>query len=134
MGAEYTLYDTDSNIVDDINGNPCVGLTDANGNLEFTVPIDGREYYIQETKAPAGYEINPDKFYITPDAEGVSYEGSSILVPITVKDNPLIIFPPSPKTGDNINLFILAGIALVGITGLTATIIVVKKKKGNTNK
>ena len=133
-GAEFTLYDTDGNIVDDINGNPCVGLTDANGNLEFTVPIDGREYYIQETKAPAGYEINPDKFYITPDAEGVSYEGSSILVPITVKDNPLIIFPPSPKTGDNINLFILAGIALVGITGLTATIIVVKKKKGNTNK
>lgn len=133
-GAEFTLYDTDGNIVDDINGNPCVGLTDANGNLEFTVPIDGREYYIQETKAPAGYELNPDKFYITPDAEGVSYEGSSILVPITVKDNPLIIFPPSPKTGDNINLFILAGIALVGITGLTATIIIVKKKKGNTNK
>ena len=133
-GAEFTLYDTDGNIVDDINGNPCVGLTDANGNLEFTVPIDGREYYIQETKAPVGYELNPDKFYITPDAEGVSYEGSSILVPITVKDNPLIIFPPSPKTGDNINLFILAGIALVGITGLTATIICVKKKKGNTNK
>lgn len=129
-GAEFTLFDADGNIVNDINGNPCVGLTDEDGNLEFRILNDGGTYYIQETKAPSGYEINPDKFYVTPEVEGATNEGdNTIVVPIRVFDNPLYIFPPTPKTGDNFPMLILVVLAVAGVAGLTTTIIMVKNRK-----
>ena len=129
-GAEFTLFDTEGNIVNDINGNPCVGLTDDDGNLEFRILNDGGTYYIQETKAPSGYDINPDKFYVTPEVEGATNEGdNTIVVPIRVFDNPLYIFPPTPKTGDNFPMIILVVLAVAGVAGLTTTIIMVKNRK-----
>ena len=129
--AEFTLFDGDGNIVTDIYGNPCVGTTDENGNLEFRIYNNGGTYYIMETKAPTGYEINPDKFYITPENEGVTDEGDNVLlVPITVRDNPIVIIPNLPKTGDTINLIILVGTMLVGTAGLTTIIIIKNKKRG----
>ena len=129
-GAEFTLFDMDGNIVNDVNGNPCVGLTDEDGNLEFRILNDGGTYYIQETKAPSGYELNPDKFYVTPDVEGATNEGdNTIVVPIKVFDNPLFIFPPTPKTGDNFPMVILVVLAIAGVAGLTTTIIMVKNRK-----
>ena len=129
-GAEFTLFDADGNIVNDVSGNPCVGLTDENGNLEFRIYNDGKTYYIQETKAPSGYEINEEKFYITPDTNGATNEAdNTIFVPITVFDNPMFIFPPTPKTGDNFPMVILVGLAVIGVAGLTTTIIITSKKR-----
>ena len=128
-GAEITIFNEDGSIATDVNGNQCVGLTDANGMIEFVVVNDGTHtYYAQETKAPAGYNINPDKFAITPVSEGASYDSDgALLIPITILDT-IILIPP--KTGDNMNLGLWIALAAVALLGTAAgTIYIVKGKK-----
>jgi len=130
-GAEITIFNEDGTIATDVNGNQCVGLTDANGMVEFVVVNDGTHtYYAQETKAPAGYNINPDKFAITPISEGASYDSDgALLIPITILDT-IIVIPP--KTGDNFNMGLwitLAVLAVLGVAG--GTFYMTRNKKKN---
>ena len=128
-GAEFTVYREDGTIVNDINGNPCVGVTDADGYLEFVILSEKDvKFYIKETKAPKGYEINDDKFYITPTVEGASVEDAEkniILVPVFIKDKSIVI---PPRTGDTFNPVYYICLTLIGVGVTTGGIIYVRKK------
>lgn len=65
-GAEYTLYNADDNSV------ITSGITDSNGVLTIQGLKPGN-YYFLESRAPTGYELNPEKipFTITDNGDGV---------------------------------------------------------------
>lgn len=130
-GAEFTVYRQDGTVVDDIDGNPCVGVTDKNGYLEFKIYAEENEtYYIQETKAPSGYTINEKKFPITPTTTGNSSEENVTDVEILVEDK--VIFIP-PRTGDSFNSVYYTIITVISLSAVTCGIIYVcmqiKKKQ-----
>jgi len=127
-GAEFTIYRSDGSVMLDENGNPCVGVTDSEGYLEFRIVNDGDNYYIQETKAPAGYELNTDQFPITPTVDGAQVEDDGvILVPIMIRDRIIVLIPP--KTGDDFNIVYYSVAGLIGIGLFTTGIIYLKKRK-----
>ena len=130
--AEFTIFREDGTIVNDVNGNPCVGVTDENGFLEFKILYEeGTSFYVQETKPPRGYNINKDKFPITPTNENVTDEGENVLkVPIRIAD--IIIIPP--RTGDSFNPVYYIVLTVLGISGVAISIIYLKRKKINTKK
>ena len=127
-GAEITIYTGDGKVALDVNGNECVGLTDENGHIEFEIRyVEGQTYYAKETKAPAGYNLNEDKFQIKPvDAKGY---GKEEIIPISIFDR-IIIIPPHPKTGDSTPVMALIALIIVGAVGLTTLFIFKGKKKG----
>ena len=128
--AEITIFNADGTIAYDVNGNPCVGITNENGEVEFNLVYDRENtYYAQETKAPAGYSINPEKFEITPTSDRES-EGVC-LIPVTILDT-IIIIPP--KTGDNMNFglyIVLTVLSTCGLAGGCFYFFKRRKKKHN---
>ena len=121
-GAEITIYDDKDNIVKDVDGKDCVGITDENGHVEFNVIYNDKViYYAKETKAPNGYNINNNKFEIKPTTEHDKEHKN--IIKVTILDTAISI-PPTPKTGELI-LFILIGIAAISTSG----IIIFRKKK-----
>lgn len=130
--AEFTIFREDGTIVNDVNGNPCIGVTDENGFLEFKILYEeGTSFYVQETKPPRGYNINKDKFPITPTNENVTDEGENVLkVPIRIAD--IVIIPP--RTGDSFNPVYYIVLTVLGISGVAISIIYLKRKKINTKK
>lgn len=124
-GAEITVFDKDGNIAKDKNGKQCVGLTDENGNVTFTVLYsEGSKYYAQETKAPKGYQINKDKFEVKPKV----YDKRSVDISISILDKALVIpptpTPAAPGTGDSTKLLIFILIAMAGFV----TVLGVRRK------
>ena len=121
-GAEITIFNKDGSIAKDVNGKDCVGVTDENGLVEFTVPYveDVNSYYAQETKAPNNYQLNSDKFEFknTNDKE----DWDTDLVKINILDSTISI-PPTPKTGD------IVLITLVSILVLSGLIVIFTRKK-----
>lgn len=124
--AEITIFNADGTIAKDINGNDCVGLTDANGEITFEVLFDDPDnvFYAQETKAPAGYDINPDKFEL--QIAGNKDEAGKELIKIQVLDN-IILIPP--KTGDSMNLGLYITLIILASIGVTFGTLVLNKKK-----
>ena len=113
-GAEITIFNEDGTIAKDIDGNDCVGVTDENGEVNFTVLYkENNTYYAQETKAPSGYNINNDKFEITPSNDRES--AGTDLIKISILDTSIVI---PPKTNDMIPIMIIFIIAIGGITGI----------------
>lgn len=128
-GAEITIFDAKGNVVKDINGKDCVGVTDKDGNVKFTVfynAAKGEKLYAQETKAPASYQINKNKFEITP--KGTDDTEKPEIIPINILDEALII-PPHPKTGDVVKMLIPAVGGVVALA--TIVTLVVRKKRKN---
>lgn len=128
-GAEITIFDAKGNVVKDINGKDCIGVTDKDGNVKFTIfynAAKGEKLYAQETKAPASYQINKNKFEITP--KGTDDTEKPEIIPISILDEALII-PPHPKTGDVVKMLIPA---VGGVVALAAIVtLVVRKKRKN---
>lgn len=120
-GAEITIFDEKGNIVKDKDGKDCVGVTDENGEVKFTILyLKDNNFYAQETKAPSGYHLNKNKFPVKPKT--FSKEGADIKISIL---DEAIIIPPA-KTGDTNNLLIaLCGLGLAS-GGL---FFVIKRKK-----
>lgn len=128
--GEY-LKDADGNIIykvaKDVNGNDCVAVTDENGNVDFSIFYDENvTFFAKETKAPAGYQLCDDYFEITPDENRESL--GTCLIKINILD-AIIIIPP--KTGDNINIGLLATIAVLASIGMLGAVVILKKKKGS---
>ena len=128
-GAEITIFDAKGNVVKDINGKDCIGVTDKDGNVKFTVfynAAKGEKLYAQETKAPASYQINKNKFEITP--KGTDDTEKPEIIPISILDEALII-PPHPKTGDVVKMLIPV---VGGVVALAAIVtLVIRKKRKN---
>lgn len=128
--GEY-LKDADGNIIykvaKDVNGNDCVAVTDENGNVDFSIFYDENvTFFAKETKAPAGYQLCDDYFEITPDENRESL--GTCLIKINILD-AIIIIPP--KTGDNINIGLLATIAVLASIGMLGAVVILRKKKGS---
>ncbi len=134
QGAEITVYKKSKvkggkdTIALDANGNKCIGITDKNGQVDFTIVYNDEydetdEYYVMETKAPRGYDINTDKFEVKPSGDKESL-GTDV-IKISILDGIINI----PKTGDTstpIYLFII--LLAVGVAGITSLVIISKKK------
>ena len=106
-GATFTLYDKDHQIVKDKDGNDCILTTDDSGTVQFEIPYE-EGYYIQETKAPKGYQLNESKFDI------VYPENYTFLEPlvIQVEDRP----NETVNTKDESRIFLEVCVLISSIT------------------
>lgn len=110
-------------IVKDINGKDCVGVTDKDGFVEFTIMYDEHyKYYAKEIEAPRGYYLNNDYFEVIPTDDRES--AGVCLIPIKIYD---FIIPP--KTGDNMNIGLYTTLALLSAIGICGGFYFIHKKK-----
>lgn len=110
QGAEFTMYTKDGKIAKDIHGKDCIALSDENGmitwNMEYSKDIDG--YYIQETKALQGYQLNRNRYVISYSA---------------VKKDHTILFEVENKkittvdTSQRSDIFLFASICSIALIG-----------------
>ena len=110
-------------VVKDVNDKECIGVTDKDGVLEFTVMYDEHyAYYAKETKAPRGYYINDKYFEITPtdsrESEGIC------LIPVQIVD-----FAIPPRTGDSMNLGLYITLTMLSAIGVCGGLYFIHKKK-----
>lgn len=119
QGAGFTLY-TDS-ACKNVATNGDEATTDENGKATFTGLAAGT-YYLKETKAPAGYNLNSTVFTITVAEDGSgSTEG---VYSQTVNDYPL----ETPNTGGmGTMMFTIGGALLIACAGVL--FLVVRRKK-----
>lgn len=117
--AGFTLY-TDS-ACQSVATNGAEVTTDVNGKATFTGLAAGT-YYLKETKAPAGYNLNSTVFEITVAEDGSgSTEG---VYSQTVEDYPL----ETPNTGGmGTMMFTIGGALLIACAGVL--FLVVRRKK-----
>lgn len=98
--------------------------TGEDGTVTFT-GLKAGTYYVEETVAPAGYNINSKKFEITISTQG-------IVTGDNVTDNKLVVsdFPLSvPQTGGaGTVMFTVGGIALIACAGVLFFVVMRKKK------
>lgn len=98
--------------------------TGEDGSVTFT-GLKAGKYYVEETVAPEGYNINSKKFEITISTQG-------IVTGDNVKDNKLVVsdFPLSvPQTGGaGTVMFTVGGIALIACAGVLFFVVMRKKK------
>lgn len=98
--------------------------TGEDGSVTFT-GLKAGTYYVEETVAPQGYNINSKKFKITISTQG-------IVTGDNVKDNKLVVsdFPLSvPQTGGaGTVMFTVGGIALIACAGVLFFVVMRKKK------
>ena len=129
-GAEITLYTSDGAVAKDQNGNDCVGVSDENGHVSFTVVYDPEiSYYAKETKAPAGYEINENKFDIVAVyGENGEPIPDTLTIPIEIRDKKIIVPPSTGDLLDNKYVYIAVGSISAAIILI---IFAVKKIKKN---
>jgi len=92
--TEFTVFRNDGSVAEDIHGNHCIGLTDESGTLSWEIPYDKEGYYVQETKAPAGYRIDPSRYEVQLENKETIAE----VVHVTVADEKT---PDTPDTGDH---------------------------------
>ena len=108
--------------------------TGEDGTVTFT-GLKAGTYYVEETVAPEGYNINSKKFEITISTQGnVTGDNVTTDIPATdnVKDNKLVVsdFPLSvPQTGGaGTVMFTIGGIALIACAGILFFVVMRKKK------
>lgn len=98
--AEFTLLREDGSIVEDTEGNACVGVTDASGSITFNVPYN-KDIIVFETKAPKGFEIE-EKGYSIQYEDDYDFSHEKPIV-VTFKDEPI----NNPNTSDSSNVFLI---------------------------
>ena len=122
-GAELTLFKADGTVAVDKDGNPCVGITDGEGVITWTVEYadDLGGYYVQETAAPEGYRINNEHFQVVL-SEDYDFAVNNA-VKVVVNDTAL---PAIVKTADTFNA---VGLSMMFVGGLAAALFLFLKKK-----
>lgn len=131
-GAEFTLY-KDSACTEAIvvEGETVKATTTTNGNDKFYYGTHefyftpGVDYFVKETKAPAGYNINSTIFKVTAVAKAYTPVGTVENGAATVvKDYPVTV----PQTGGmGTMMFYVGGAALIACAGVL--LFVLKRKK-----
>ncbi|MFD1441748.1 SpaH/EbpB family LPXTG-anchored major pilin [Lacticaseibacillus hegangensis] len=130
--ATFTLYPTEAdakagtNPVTTEKGDPVTVTTDDSGKAEITgLEVDPtsktKDYYLVETAAPVGYDVDPQVFKVTATQDSK--------VDATVKDHDNLI-PNLPLTGSQGRILLYAlttGLIVIGATG----VIVIKKRQRN---
>lgn len=130
-GAEFTLY-KDSACTEAIvvEGETVKATTTTNGNDKFYYGTHefyftpGVDYFVKETKAPAGYNINSTIFKVTAVAKAYTAVGTVENGATVVKDYPVTV----PQTGGmGTMMFYVGGAALIACAGVL--LFVLKRKK-----
>lgn len=122
-GAELTLFKADGTVAVDKDGNPCVGITDGEGVITWTVEYadDLGGYYVQETAAPEGYRINNEHFQVVLSEDYDFAVNNAVKVVVNDMALPAIV-----KTGDTFNA---VGLSMMFVGGLAAALFLFLKKK-----
>lgn len=130
-GAEFTLY-SDSACTEAIvvEGETVKATTTTNGNDKFYYGTHefyftpGVDYFVKETKAPVGYNINSTIFKVTAVAKAYTAVGTVGNGATVVKDYPVTV----PQTGGmGTMMFYVGGAALIACAGVL--LFVLKRKK-----
>lgn len=130
-GAEFTLYKdpacTEAIVVD---GETVKATSTETGNDKFYYGTHefyftpGVDYYVKETKAPAGYNINATVFTVKAVAKAYTPVGTVEGNATVVKDYPVTV----PQTGGmGTMMFYVGGAALIACAGVL--LFVLKRKK-----
>lgn len=130
-GAEFTLYsDVDCNNPVVVDGETVKATTTTNGNDKFYYGshefyfTPGVEYYVKETKAPTGYNLNATVFTVKAVAKTYTAVGTVEGNATVVKDYPVTV----PQTGGmGTMMFYVGGAALIACAGVL--LFVLKRKK-----
>lgn len=131
-GAEFTLYkDSACTEAITVEGVTVKATTTTNGNDKFYYGSNefyftpGVDYFVKETKAPAGYNINSTIFKVTAVAKAYTAVGTVENGAATVvKDYPVTV----PQTGGmGTMMFYVGGAALIACAGVL--LFVLKRKK-----
>lgn len=97
--------------------------TGEDGTVKFT-GLKAGTYYVEETVAPSGYNINSKKFTITISTSGVVTGDGVNNSKLTVNDYPLTV----PQTGGTGTImFTIGGVALIACAGVLFFILMRKK-------
>ena len=131
-GAEITIYSDKecTKIAKDVNGKDCVGVTNKEGLVDFTIlTYDVNSVlYAKETKAPFGFKINEDTFEVHPSLDRTADEAAgTCLISMKIADFAIVI---PPKTGDNLPVLPIVIFSLIGIICIAA-FFALKPKKTN---
>lgn len=114
-GAEITVFNADGSIAKDINGNDCIGVTDKDGLVTFEMyQYDWEYFYVMETKAPKGYALCKDQFWIHATDENSKDADGAFQINVNIFDMWLLI---PPKTGDNVPVLPLILLAVLFVLG-----------------
>lgn len=131
-GAEFTLYkDSACTEAITVDGITVKATTTTNGNDKFYYGTHefyftpGVDYFVKETKAPAGYNINSTIFKVTAVAKAYTAVGTVENGAATVvKDYPVTV----PQTGGmGTMMFYVGGAALIACAGVL--LFVLKRKE-----
>lgn len=115
--AEITIFNADGTIAEDVNGQPCVGITNNDGEVDFVVYYDKtNQMYAKETNPPQHYRTNETHFNITPTN-----------TTITIANQPAVI--PS-QTGLQLTMMHYF-VVLIAFAGVLFVNKMRKKKNGN---
>lgn len=130
-GAEFTLYkDSACTEAITVDGVTVKATTTTNGNDKFYYGTHefyftpGVDYFVKETKAPAGYNINSTVFTVKAVAKAYTAVGTVEGNATVVKDYPVTV----PSTGGmGTMMFYVGGAALIACAGVL--LFVLKRKK-----
>lgn len=130
-GAEFTLYkDSACTEAITVDGVTVKATTTTNGNDKFCYGSNefyftpGVDYFVKETKAPAGYNINATVFTVKAVAKAYTAVGTVENGATVVKDYPVTV----PSTGGmGTMMFYVGGAALITCAGVL--LFVLKRKK-----
>lgn len=130
-GAEFTLYkDSACTEAITVDGVTVKATTTTNGNDKFCYGSNefyftpGVDYFVKETKAPAGYNINSTVFTVKAVAKAYTPVGTVEGNATVVKDYPVTV----PSTGGmGTMMFYVGGAALIACAGVL--LFVLKRKK-----
>lgn len=130
-GAEITLFDAEGNIVKDINGKECVGVTDGTGVITWQIEYNGdgtvdTGYYVKETAAPKGYRINKNNFAVMLSEDYDFAKDNPVI--ITVSDTLLPARGVQTGYGSSIFPYEIAGM-IAGLAAITCLALRDEKKR-----
>ena len=119
--AGFTLYTDNTCNTEATNGAEV--LTGTDGTATFT-GLKAGTYYLKETTAPAGYNINSTVYTIVISDNGTVTSNGTTVTQVEVGDTPLL----TPNTGGmGTMMFTIGGAALIACAGVL--FLIVRKKK-----
>ncbi|MGM9941609.1 MAG: SpaA isopeptide-forming pilin-related protein [Bulleidia sp.] len=112
-GASLGLYDSDGNVVLDVDGNPCIAETDETGTVSWQVLYDPKGYDLKELHAPNGYVNENLCMHVDP----VEQSDEDNVIFINVENTRI------PDTGVRNDMRIPAGIFAVSLIAAGAMVL-----------